>query len=484
MRCPMFSIETVINDLRTFEYEAEWFEFKENWFDADQLGQYISALSNAAAFTGRSLAYFVWGINDSTHEITGTSFNYNRDVRGEPLIHYLERQLTPDLNFIFRETTMFTRRVVVLSIPAAKTVPTAYQRIRYIRIGSSKERLDKYPERESYLFSILRNGYPTIENTESNYQDLTFERLLTYYNIKGISLNKDTFKKNLGLLTTDGKYNIMAQLLSDNSHVPIRFSIFSGKSKSDKLYSIREFGYQCLLYSLDEVLQYGDVLNLIQVDETNRIVERKDIPLFENRAFREAIINAFLHNNWLSGNEPMFTFFSDRIEILSRGFLPPDQTIEGFFAGESIPVNHKLSEIFLQLHISEKTGRGVPVITNLYGKKAFEFHENSIMVTIPLNHIHSIKDNPEEESIPSKSTSGIKPQMTKTQARILSEIRNNPNMTISQIALALNLSKSTINKSIAALKRIGILHRQGAKRKGLWLVSGYDMPTFKIKTEK
>lgn len=106
------------------------------------------------------------------------------------------------------------------------------------------------------------------------------------------------------------------------------------------------------------------------------------------------------------------------------------------------------------------------------------------MVTIPLNHIHSIKDNPEEESIPSKSTSGIKPQMTKTQARILSEIRNNPNMTISQIALALNLSKSTINKSIAALKRIGILHRQGAKRKGLWLVSGYDMPTFKIKTEK
>ena len=62
---------------------------------------------------------------------------------------------------------MFTRRVVVLSIPAAKTVPTAYQRIRYIRIGSSKERLDKYPERESYLFSILRNGYPTIENTES-----------------------------------------------------------------------------------------------------------------------------------------------------------------------------------------------------------------------------------------------------------------------------------------------------------------------------
>ena len=47
-----------------------------------------------------------------------------------------------------------------------------------------------------------------------------------------------------------------------------------------------------------------------------------------------------------SGNEPMITVFSDRIEILSRGSLAPEQTMEGFFAGESVPVNRKLSEIF------------------------------------------------------------------------------------------------------------------------------------------
>ncbi len=44
-----------------------------------------------------------------------------------------------------------------------------------------------------------------------------------------------------------------------------------------------------------------------------------------------------------------------------------------FFAGESVPVNKKLSEIFLQLHISEKSGRGVPKILETYGKDAFEF---------------------------------------------------------------------------------------------------------------
>lgn len=67
----------------------------------------------------------------------------------------------------------------------------------------------------------------------------------------------------------------------------------------------------------------------------------------------------------------MLSVFSNRIEILSRGTLAPAQTMESFFLGESISVNEKLSEIFLQLHISEKSGRGVPKIIEIYGKEAF-----------------------------------------------------------------------------------------------------------------
>ena len=94
----------------------------------------------------------------------------------------------------------------------------------------------------------------------------------------------------------------------------------------------------------------GDVLNIIQADERERIVERKEVPLFDNDAFREAVINAFLHNRWLEENEPMITVYSDRIEILSRGTLPREQTLEGFFSGESIIVaqlSRQKSEIFI-----------------------------------------------------------------------------------------------------------------------------------------
>lgn len=106
----------------------------------------------------------------------------------------------------------------------------------------------------------------------------------------------------------------------------MRVSIFDGESKASNLFSVREFGYNCLLYTLDELLRYGDVLNIIQADERNRVVERKDVSLFESKAYNEAIINAILHNKWVDGNEPMITVFSNRIEILSRGGLPPKQT--------------------------------------------------------------------------------------------------------------------------------------------------------------
>lgn len=71
-----------------------------------------------------------------------------------------------------------------------------------------------------------------------------------------------------------------------------------------------------------ELLRYGDVLNIIQADARNRIVERKEIPLFDSKPFTEAIINAVLHNKWIDGNEPMISLYSNRIEILSRGVLP------------------------------------------------------------------------------------------------------------------------------------------------------------------
>ncbi len=410
--------------------------------------------------------------------------------------HYLARNIKPSLQFEFYKLEMKGKSLFILEINAAKMVPTDWCGIRYLRIGSSKEKISKYPEREAYLFHILHDGIPTIVNTKSEYQDLTFNKLKVYYASKGIVLNDKTFKKNLHLLTSDGSYNIQAQLLSDNSHKPLRVAIFDGETKASALFSVREFGFNCLLYSLDELLRYGDVLNIIQADERNRVVERKEVSLFENEAFREAMINAILHNKWIEGNEPMVSVFSNRIEILSRGTLAPTQTVEGFFLGESVPVNEELSNIFLQLHISEKTGRGIPKITKHYGKKVVDFRENTICVTIPFNWINAVGNKVEnkipkvenknaevENKVENKASmvenknsdiaafitndTSIIENFLKDKAlsdnmnKIMIEIYKNPRITVSQMKNFINISPTSINNNISKLKELGLLKRVG-----------------------
>lgn len=457
----MKNYESVVQSLIQYNAEEEWFEFKENWFEHHAIGEYISAISNAAALRGKESGYFIWGVNNETHEIVGTTVNYQKDYNKEPFQHYLARLLTPDLYFSFNEIEVQGKRVVVLDIPAAKTVPTSFDGIRYIRIGSSKEKINKYPEREAQLFNVLTNGLPTIETVESEYQDLTFVRLFTYYAGRGITLRQETFEKNLGLRTKDGKYNMMAQLLSDDCHMPIRISIFRGETKAAPLFSVREFGNTCILLALDKILEYSDVINLIQTDERNRIMERKEVSLFNADAYREAVINAFVHNKWIDGNAPMITVFSNRIEILSRGTLAPEQTIEGFFLGESIPVNRKLSDLFLQLHISERSGRGVPKITEMYGRDAFEFRENSIVVTLPFTILEdSLVDKPVDK----------KPKMNEQMEKVLLEIRNNPNITQPQLVKIMNIGKSMIQRYISNLKKMGYIERIGSNKSGYWKV--------------
>ena len=454
----------LLNECIEYEDETEWIEFKSNYVSPKDLGIYISAMSNSAAMLGKENAFLFFGINDKTHKIEGTKFNYNSSVNGnEPLVHFIARQLNPSVAFFFDEFIYENERIVILVIPAAKIIPTSFDNIRYLRIGSSKEDLRKYPQRESKLFSILTFGESTVLTVESSRQDLSFKQLFGYYGSKGLLLNNDTFEINLSLRNKDGKYNLLAQLLSDNSMMPIRVAIFTGKTKATKLYAVREFGYQCLLYSLDDVLRYMDVINVFQADESDRIVERKEVRLFDKDAFREAVVNAFLHNKWVDKNEPMITVYSDRIEILSRGTIAPLQTKNGFFKGHSIPVNEKLSEIFLQLHISEKTGRGVPIITSKYTNEAYTFEDNSILVTIPFNFINSMGDKVGDK-VGDKT-------LNPSQVKVLAEIRNNPNIRKQELEIVCSLGKTSIDNIIKTLKEKGYIERIGSNKTGYWKVN-------------
>ncbi|MDO5330731.1 MAG: putative DNA binding domain-containing protein [Bacillota bacterium] len=456
----------IIENLLSFKDEYEWLDFKENWFSKDEIGEYISAISNGAAICGKEYGYILWGVNDKTKKAVGTSIHFDKDLDGEPYKHYLSRNLSPRIPFECAECDYAGKRMVLLIIPAAKAVPTKFKGTSYIRIGSSKERADRFPEWEIKLNTTLVNGYPTIVNNAApDYaQELTFAKLFMYYAAKGIALKRETFEKNLKLRNKDGKYNVMAYILSDQNAIPVRISIFSGKDKTAPLFSVKEFGNDCIMYSMDKILEYGDAINIIQADEAGRISERKDVPLFDYEAYHEAVLNAFIHNKWLTLNGPQISIFADRIEILSHGGLALDQDEEGFYSGASIPVNDVLASIFLQLRISERSGRGVPKIVGKYGKEAILIEKSRITVTIPFQRVGGANFAVGEGGVSNK-------KLNRTQSLIVSHMRDNPNITFKQLAHELALKEITIKKNVYVLRDLGIITRVGARKNGYWLVN-------------
>ena len=457
-------IEDIINDLINRNDEEEWFDFKENWFNPVEIGEYISAISNAAAVCGKAFGYIVWGINDSTHNIIGTDLNYNCSYKSEPWQNYLARNLTPSVAFEFKETIIDKHRVVVLVVPAAVKVPTSFNKVRYGRIGSSKVNLEKYPEREAILWNILFNGYPTMINTKAPIQALTFAQLKNYYLSKGLLFNDSNFVTNLHLKTENGDFNMLACFLADNGEIPVRVSIFSGSTKADHLFSVKEFGYQSLISVIDRIINYSDSINMTRAIEHFNKGYREDIPLFNQECFNEALKNAFIHNNWLRRVAPMITFYDDRVEIISFSKLAPRQTVDGFYKGNSIPVNEELSSIFLATHLSERSGKGMPLIVSTYGKSIFEIAEESIKVTIPYNWKHKFEELVDNE------VDKLVGMLSKTERKVFDEIIKNPRLSQPELAIKCGVGKTTIQNVLVKLKANNLIKRIGSNKTGYWEV--------------
>lgn len=147
---------SIVQELRRLPTETEWVEFKHNKVDAEEIGQYLSALSNSAALVGKVKAYLIWGIEDGSHDIIGTTFKPRESKVGdEEVENWLLRHLSPKIKFNFYDLTIEDKPVVLLEIDAAFRHPVQFKNIEYIRVGSYLKKLKDFPEKERELWRIF-----------------------------------------------------------------------------------------------------------------------------------------------------------------------------------------------------------------------------------------------------------------------------------------------------------------------------------------
>ena len=150
-------LSALLVELTSLSDETEWVEFKHNNANPEEIGQYLSALANSAALHDRETAYLVWGIEDGTHNVVGTTFK-PRKAKGkgnEDLEPWLMRGLDPQVNFQIQEWAHRNVPVVLFQIPRATHQPVAFFGERFVRIGSHKKKLKDLPSKEAELWATF-----------------------------------------------------------------------------------------------------------------------------------------------------------------------------------------------------------------------------------------------------------------------------------------------------------------------------------------
>src|SRR5580692_2021838 len=100
-------VMNVFRELILLPSETEWVEFKLNNCRLENIGAYLSALSNSAALHDKKAGFIVWGIQDRTHKILGTSFKPRKEkVGNEELENWLAHNLNPPINFHYPRIRM------------------------------------------------------------------------------------------------------------------------------------------------------------------------------------------------------------------------------------------------------------------------------------------------------------------------------------------------------------------------------------------
>jgi len=129
----------LFRELQALPSEIEWVEFKCNWAKPEDIGEYLSALSNAAALHRKEKGYLIWGVDDLAHQVVGTRFKPRQTKKSnEELENWLVRLLQPSLDFRIHEFTCDSQPVVIFEVPAALYMPTRFSGEEFIRVGSYK----------------------------------------------------------------------------------------------------------------------------------------------------------------------------------------------------------------------------------------------------------------------------------------------------------------------------------------------------------
>ncbi len=478
--------------------ESKNVEFKETLPDKSE--KYMKTI---IAFANTQGGQLIVGVNDVTREVTGVDMDSVFKIMDRitnAVSDSCTPQIVPDITF----QTIEGKTIVVVYVAPGANRPY-YMKSRgkeggtYIRVaGTSRQAdADKIKELELELElegariswdELICVGYEVKENAikklcrdMNRYRNEMQQRKGNAEKLQQVTraqlLNWNVIKK-----TEDGYLASNAFALLTGKHFyysRTQCAVFAGTDRGE---FIDKKEYDGPLYGQIEEAYAFVLRNIRRSAKVEGLIRREGHELPPD-AIREMIINAHCHRNFLDNSCVQVALYDDRLEVTSPGGLCYGLTLEEAISGRSKQRNRIVAEVFNQMGLIEAWGTGLRNIRK--AAKEYSLPEPQFIEmtgTFRVNLFRSLSPMEDRQKIGKTSAKNLKSigetsvkarksigvELNATQKSIIDLLSENVQMSGTELAERIGISKRNIETNIKKLKEKGILVRHGSARAGYW----------------
>jgi len=367
-------LHCLLEELTAHDTETQWIEFKlgARSISNEQIGEYISALSNGATICNQAFGYLIWGVTDATHEIKGTNFKFSTSKQGnQDLELWLRNLLHPKVNFEIFEFPYQNKQIVLLRIPSAKGEPTHFKKKAYIRIGSNKTDLRNFPEYMRIIYNSLDDWSAhiikeaTVADLDSEAIRVAIEKFKekssrTYFYDQIDNWDTHTFLDR-AKITINGKITNTAILLlgkEKSSHylLPSVAEITWKLEAEEKAYE----HFTCpLLLNTSKVLQ--NIRNIKYKFFPDNELLATTVDKYDTRTILEAMHNCIAHQDYSLNSRIIVTEKIDKLIFTNAGSFYEGKP-DDYLTGEKTPEKYRnpwLVKAMVNLGMIDTMGYGI-----------------------------------------------------------------------------------------------------------------------------
>ena len=379
-------LRTLLADLLSYSGELPWLEWKHSNDDPERIGKYISALANSACIEYREFGYMIWGVEDRTKIIKGTSFDPERRRKGnQPLEIYLKTAVNPNIAFAFHKFEYGGKPMVILEVEAAYRQPIMCGKEAFIRVGESLTELRKHPELEAKIYRTVGKDWSAEVVVGATRDDLAPEAIKVarekYYEkhqndsfADDIANWSDEKFLNKAKLTIDGKITKTALALLGKpesvhwlnpSVVKITWNLMDNDNTS---IDYQHFGPPLLL-AVDRI--FAKIRNITIRTMPDGTLFPAEISQYDSWVFREALHNCIAHQDYTLCHSIVVAEYPDRIQFTNMGVFAP-KTLENALLDDGRPrfyLNRQLTEAMVELNMIDTIGSGIKRMFKLQQKR-------------------------------------------------------------------------------------------------------------------